>query len=233
MIWSDLLFAHWALEPAALRRLIPTAFELDTYEDRAWLGIVPFGMRGVRPRGLPAIPRFVPAPNPSRFLELNVRTYVRYQGKPGVLFFSLDAASPLAVWGARRFFHLPYFHARMASISDADGWLCYRSARTDPAAAPASLSMRYRPARGSSPAPGQPGTLANWLTERYCLYTQDPRGRVLCGEIHHLPWPLQEAECEIQDLNMTSALGIDLSGPPATLYFARRLDVVAWWNQRV
>jgi uncharacterized protein YqjF (DUF2071 family) len=149
-----------------------------------------------------------------------------------VLFFSLDAQSRLAVWGARRFFHLPYFNARMSCEHDAAGWLRYESRRTHRAAPPAALSIRYRPVAESVPQPGQPGMREHFLTERYCLYTLDAQGHVLRGDIQHVPWPLQPAEGEIEKVDMTAGTGLTLPGGPPLLHFASRLDVVAWWNRR-
>jgi uncharacterized protein YqjF (DUF2071 family) len=221
--WHDLLFAHWAIPAETLRPTLPTALTLDTFEDRAWLGIVPFRMSGVRLRWLP------PLPGASAFPELNVRTYVVQDGKPGVYFFSLDAASPLAVAAARAWFHLPYFRARMSCVAE-DGGIRYASVRTHRGAPAAELRARYRPLTIAESA--APGTLAHWLTERYCLYSVDGRGRVWRGDIHHAPWPLQRAEAEFESNRMTRLLGLTLSGAPL-LHFARRLDVVAWPPQRV
>ena len=138
MRWVDLLFAHWPMDPAHLRPLIPPGLDLDTFDGRAWLGIVPFGMEDVAPRGLPAPPML------GRFPELNVRTYVTHGGRPGVWFLSLDAASWLTVEGARRWFHLPYVHAAM-SMTRQDDSVDYVSRRTDPGVPAASFTARYRP----------------------------------------------------------------------------------------
>ncbi|MGH9794495.1 MAG: YqjF family protein [Candidatus Acidiferrales bacterium] len=230
MRWHDLLFAHWPLAPDVLRPRIPSPLSLDTYEDNAWLGVVPFRMSGVRPRGIPALPWF------SAFPELNVRTYVTVGGKPGVWFFSLDAANRVAVEGARRLFHLAYFRAQMRCAERA-GWIHYHCRRTDrrPAsvlplaprfAGEAQFVGRYRPA--SEEFQSQPGTLDYFLTERYCLYAADGRGRVYRGEIHHAPWPLQRAEAEISINTMAAADGFMLPDSPPLLHFARRQDVVAW-----
>lgn len=229
MRWLDLLFAHWPVDAATLRPLIPETLELDTFEGRAWLGIVPFRMEGVRPPGCP------PLPWVSAFAELNVRTYVKTRdeeagGKPGVWFFSLDAANPLAVRVARRTFHLPYFDARMRT-RETDGWVAYDSRRTHRGAPPGVLRTRYRPT--GDPYRSESGNLDHWLTERYCLYSQDRRGRVFRGDIHHLPWPLRPAEAEIEEDSLTRPLGetgaeIERPDIPPLLHFARRLDVVAW-----
>jgi uncharacterized protein YqjF (DUF2071 family) len=108
MTWSQLLFAHWALEPDIVARHLPADLSLDVRDGRAWVGVVPFLMSNVAPRCCPSMPCL------SRFLELNVRTYVVLDGKPGVWFFSLDAANKIAVRVARKTFSLPYMDARMS-----------------------------------------------------------------------------------------------------------------------
>jgi hypothetical protein len=213
--WHDLLFAHWPLPAAEVRALIPVELPLDTYQGQAWVGVVPFWMSGVRGRGIPPLPRL------SRFPELNVRTYVTYEGKPGVYFFSLDAANPLAVWAARRFFHLPYFAASMNAREDAGGihYHCQRKG------AEAEFRASYQPI-----APlhrSEKKSLEYFLTERYCLYTvQD--GNVYRCEIHHLPWPLQDAQATIEVNTMAVAAGIHLPQSAPLLQFAKRLDVLIW-----
>ena len=137
MTWHDLLFAHWPVPAEQLRALIPPILEVDTFQGQAWVGVVPFGMSNVRPRLLPAVPGL------SRFPELNVRSYVTVQGKPGVWFFSLDAANPLAVYLARRFFYLPYLHAKMSLQSNGEV-VQYSSLRTHRGVAPAQFRGSYK-----------------------------------------------------------------------------------------
>ncbi len=217
--WYDLLFAHWPVPAAALRPLVPAQLELDTYQGQAWIGVVPFGMTGIHARGLPALPGL------SAFLELNVRTYVTRDGRPGVYFFSLDAANRAAVWAARRWFYLPYHYARM-SLRETDGWYWYRSRRIHRAVEPAEFVGRYRPVGNVFEA--APGSLDDWLTARYCLYSIDPRGRLFRGDIHHPPWPLQHAQAEIQVNTMTLPAGVRLPAVEPLLHFARKLKVLIW-----
>jgi hypothetical protein len=219
--WSDLLFAHWAFPAAAVRPLIPAGLELQTWEGKAWIGVVPFRMHGVRPRWLPAVPWL------SAFPELNVRTYVTRDGKPGVWFFSLDAANPVAVWIAQQMFHLPYRNAQMTCQSDREGWVNYHSVRSD---GTTILKARYRPV--DEPVPAATGSLDDWLTARYCLYAADPRGNIYRGEIDHPAWPLQRAEATIETNTMLQPLGLDVPPVPPLLHFSRRLDVVVWGLQR-
>jgi uncharacterized protein YqjF (DUF2071 family) len=209
--WNDLLFAHWRVPADQLRRHLPAELQLDLFEGEAWLGITPFSLTGLRPRGVP------PAPVLSHFLELNVRTYVSAGGKPGIWFFSLDASSRLAVWAARRSYRLPYFHATMAKWRDR--WLEFRSRRDG-----ANLLGRYAPAGPVEHAPE--GTLEYFLTERYCLYAHDGT-QLYRAEIHHPPWPLQRAQAEIRE-NTMAPRGVELPAEPPLLHYARRQDVVAW-----
>jgi uncharacterized protein len=222
--WHDLLFAHWRIGAALLRPKIPASLEIDTFEGQAWAAVVPFRMSGVRLRGTPALPWF------SAFPELNVRTYVVADGKPGVWFFSLDAGNPLAVAIARAWFHLPYFRSRM-KCEEAGGWIHYASERTHQGAARGLLEAKYRPV-GEVYEPSR-GTLEHFLIERYCLYAADLRGRISRAEIHHHPWQLQVAAAEFPSNTMTEEAGFVLPSDEPLLHFARRQDVVVWTPQRI
>jgi uncharacterized protein YqjF (DUF2071 family) len=217
--WHDLMFAHWRVDAALLRPLVPAALTIDTFENQAWIAVVPFRMSGVRLRGTPALPWL------SAFPELNVRTYVVAEGKPGVWFFSLDAQNPIAVAAARAWFHLPYFRARM-QCEQRGGWIHYSSERTHRGAKPGVLEAKYRAIGEVFEA--QPGTLEHFLMERYSLYAQASDARILRGEIHHRPWQLQLAEAEVEQNSMTEAAGIALPSQNPLLHFAVRQDVVAW-----
>jgi uncharacterized protein YqjF (DUF2071 family) len=215
--WHDLLFAHWPISPDVLRARVPLRFELDTFDGEAWIGVVPFYMTNVAPRAVPALPGL------SRFPELNVRTYVRVDDRPGVFFFSLDASSRAAVRVARLMLGLPYFDAAMPVRSEGDV-VTYESRRMKSAA---DFVASYRP---SGPVfHARPGTLEYFLTERYCLYALDRRGRPYRLEIHHAPWPLQVAEATMTRNTMAAAAGITLPAPTPLLHFAKRQDTIAWW----
>ena len=218
--WHDLLFMHWPISASLIRPIVPPELELDTFDSEAWIAVVPFWMSGIRPRGFPAIPGL------SRFPELNVRTYVRVHDKPGVHFFSLDAASSIAVWAARRFFKLPYFHAHMQT-EDRAGEIVYSSQRLDDAA---RFEGRFHPI-AEVHCSGK-NTLEHFLTERYCLYTV-AEGRVYRGDVHHQPWPLQVATAELTINTMAAAAQIELPDTPPLLHFAKRLDVLIFPLQRV
>jgi uncharacterized protein len=217
-VWHDLLFAHWPIAPQILRPLVPASLELDTFEDEAWLGVVPFRMTGVRLRGTPALPYL------SAFPELNVRTYVTHGNKPGVWFFSLDATNFAAVVAARLWFHLPYFHSTMHLV-EKDGWIWYDSARTHRGAPKAIFEGKYR-STGKVFEPDR-GTIDHWLTERYCLYAEYSR-RLYRSDIHHRPWQLKAAEAEIAINTMAAPLDVTLLQVAPLLHFAKFQDVRVW-----
>lgn len=214
--WHDLLFAHWPVDQEALRSLVPAVLPLDLYDGRAWVGVVPFVMTNVAPRGVPSMPLV------STFPELNVRTYVTVQGRPGVFFFSLDAASAIAVATARALFGLPYYVAQM-QVEAAGPAVRYASRRKS---REATFGARYRAV--GDPCPPEPGTLEYFLTERYCLYTAKGSSRVRRLDIHHPRWPLQRAEADIEENTMAHAAGIRLPDIPPVLHFSKRQDMVAF-----
>ncbi len=218
-IWHELLFAHWPIAPGELRVLVPPILPLDTFEGQGWVGIVPFHMTYVRPRWAP------PANGLSSFVELNVRTYVTLQGIPGTYFFSLDASNRIAVAMARAFFHLPYFNAVMSSKRVGDS-IHYYSRRTHRGAPPAKFQAIFRPIAPIAFA--RHGSLEQWLTERYCLYTVVPGKGVYRGDIHHVPWPLQLAELETKKDTMAISYGIHLPEIAPLLHYSHRQEVLIW-----
>jgi uncharacterized protein YqjF (DUF2071 family) len=221
--WERLLFAHWRIDEARLRRFVPPQIPLDSFDGSAWLGVTPFVVGGMRLRFLP------PLPGTARFPEINVRTYATIAGRPGIYFFSLDVPNILAVIGARRAYRLPYFRSQI-EVRHTNGRIGYRSRRVDPAGFMVECELDYGPQGPARPAPV--GSFAHWAAERYCLYTLDGRGCVLRGEIHHPPWQLQAAEATIASNSMGRQLGVDLQEPPV-LHYAARQDVVFWLNQPV
>lgn len=219
MRWHDLALLHWPVSRQQLQRWIPPQLEIDTYDGEAWLGIVPFRMAGVRFRFAP------PLPGGAAFPELNVRTYVSDGCRRGVWFLTLDAASRLAVWGARTTYYLNYHHARM-SLTTAGSAVRFSNVRNDRRAAAAEFVADYWP-QGPVATP-QTGTLESWFVNRYCLYAADRRGRVFRSDIDHAPWPLQPAAVNIARCTMTDGLKIDLPNRPPLAHFSRRIDAVAW-----
>jgi uncharacterized protein YqjF (DUF2071 family) len=218
--WIDLLFAHYPVAASELRRLVPDGLNIQEFDGTSWIGVVPFRMTGVMRRPFPDLPWV------SAFRELNVRLYVERDGKPGVWFLSLDATNAMAVWAARRFFHLPYHQARIEFSRKHDAFH-YHSQRAVNAGDPhVTLRAVYRP---TSPVrESKPGTLESFLTERYCLYSKSPDGRLFRSQVHHAPWPLQDAEAELDPAQLLKPHGLDVGNTRPVLHFSRGVDVVVW-----
>ncbi|MDB5054330.1 MAG: hypothetical protein JWM44_2380 [Bacilli bacterium] len=216
--WNHLLFAHWPVPVSLIRELIPINLTIDTFNGYAWIGIVPFEMSLIRMRWLP------PIPFTTHFPEINVRTYVIAENKPGVYFFSLDATNSLAVAAARAFFSLPYYKAQMQVTTDKEK-VFYKSKRTHKNITQAQFTADYRPVSDIFHA--HKATLDYWLTERYCLYTHK-NSDLYRGDIHHLPWPLQKAESEISLNTMFPLLHSTITETKPLLHYAHQLKVLIW-----
>ncbi len=239
MRWHDLLFLHWPIEPITLQALLPHGLLVDTFQGQAWVGVVPFTMSGIRARRAPPIPGL------SAFPELNVRTYVTpapglvipgrggaaIRPGPGVWFFSLDAASRVAVRVARSLFHLNYRDARMSARHARDGWIEYSSRRLGRTDSNSRFEARYRAVGAANPT--QPGTLEHFLTERYWLYAADRRGAIYAGRVWHDPWRLCAAEAEVRENSMAVASGITLPSVAPLMHFAKELCVDAALPRRL
>ena len=217
--WGKLLFLHWPVAEHAIRRLVPEPLELDNFEGKTWVSLSPFTMCGIRPLFFPALPLL------SQSHELNVRTYVHVKGVPGIWFFSLDAANPLAVWGARATFHLPYFRARMRLEQDGQT-IQFRSRRKRPSAPRAEFEASWK--LGSALPRAQPGSLDFFLVERYCLYSAR-RGRLYRARIYHAPWPLRQATlCQLTS-SMLESHGLPTPSEAPLLHAqAEPLRVEVW-----
>jgi uncharacterized protein YqjF (DUF2071 family) len=235
--WEKLLFAHWPVDAAWLRSRIPPGLTLDCFDGQAWIGIVPFRM-GFRLRY---------APWELTFGELNVRTYVVADGKPGVFFFSLDASDWFTVHAARARFSLPYYHARVrlhekegnpprgnghhSGASYPFSTIHFHCQRFGKSSEKPAFTGQYQPV--SPVFYSVPDSLDAWLTERYCLYAEHASGAIYRGNIHHLPWPLQQAEADVSHNTIAKACQIPLSGLPALLHYVDRIDVIVWPLERV
>ena len=217
---------HWRIPIATLRPLIPAALEIDTFEGDAFIGVVPFTMTGVRPLWAPAVPGI------SNFHETNVRTYVHHGGEaPGVWFFSLEAASRIAVAIARGVWHLPYHHARMSLEKGPDGVVRYRSERRSPPPLPAICNVTCAPS--SEPKASTPDTLEHFLAERYILYADAGDGTLRRGYVHHTPYPLQTARVSEWEESLLAAAGIARPGGEPFAHYASGVDVEIFGLERV
>ncbi len=220
--WGKLLFMHWRISENLLRPHIPAALQIDTYGNSAWIGIVPFTMWDIR--GLP--PYMPPIPGLDEMHELNVRTYVHYNGVPGVWFFSLDANSTAAVLAARSVYHLPYYSADI----DLQGKrkIKYRLKRRDNP--PAQFKAKW--AVGDALPKAQPGSREFFLTERYLLYSEY-EGQLFRARIYHEPWELYKAQLTDFGSTMLEAQQIVQPKTQPILHYAEQQSVDIWMLESV
>jgi uncharacterized protein YqjF (DUF2071 family) len=216
--WGKLLFMHWPIDAGLLRPLIPEALEIDEYDGKAWIAIVPFTMWDIR-----AFPPYMPGvPGLSAMHELNVRTYVHFNGTPGVWFLSLDCNSATAVFGARTFFYLPYYNAEIDLEQDGSK-IDYSIRRTDKPTASFTATWEV----GAPLAVSQPESLEFFLTERYCLFSEH-KGNIYRCRIHHQPWPLRSARVESWRSTMIEVLGVPEPTDQPLLHYAEEIAVDIW-----
>ncbi|MFO1398315.1 MAG: DUF2071 domain-containing protein [Burkholderiales bacterium] len=220
--WSRLLFLHWRVPPQALRAIVPRALDLDLWEGEAWVGVAVFAVSRMRPSLLPPVPVL------SRGYEINVRTYVRRNGDPGLWFFSLDIDNPLAVWGARLAYRLPYFHARMHWRAE-DARTTIESERTDARATKARFAAAWET---GAPRPSPvPATREHFLLHRFTLFAGDDAS--LRAQIRHRPWPLRTVEVTRLESTLLAAQGLTpLDEAPLAHAQGQPFDVAIWAPER-
>lgn len=215
--WKDLLFLHYKIPHDVLRKIVPKELELDVYNGETWIGVTPFKMRDMRFRLLP------PIPTASNFLELNLRTYVKLNGRGGIYFFSLDTSSNLSAFGARFGAFLPYYTAKM-SVEQDGAEFHFTSIRNSNRTA--GLVARYRPV--SAVFESEKGSLEEWFVERYCLFQETTAGRYIEIDIHHVKWQLQNAEVIELKNTLTKPLGFELPDEPPLAHFSSYQKVLLW-----
>ncbi len=217
--WRELLFLHWDFPAEQIQATLPPGLHVDTFDGNAWLGVVPFRMRQLRPWWLP------PIPGVTNFLDMNLRTYVHDdRGTSGIWFYSLEANHALAIWGARRFYHLNYQHARMSHAHDhTTGWTEFSSQRTG-ASTDLNCQFRYRPT--TLPCPAEPGSFEFFLVERYVLFARSPQGQLSIGTVVHEPYPISEVELPQWSDSLLPLNGFERPGrPPVHAAMCRGVDV--------
>jgi uncharacterized protein len=215
--WKDLMFVHYPVKSEILQKLVPDVLPLDTFNGVGWVGIVPFHMTGVRLRGVPAMP------GTSQFPQVNVRTYITLDDKPGVFFLSLDAANWLAAKIAKTFYHIPYNYADV-KVQQNGTFMDFESRRR--AADSVKLVCSYYPV--SEPYHAEKGSFDEWMAERYCFYTVNKKGVPLRCDILHQPWLLQRAEAEFSENTLLSEQGMQVENDQPILHFSKRMEVRAW-----
>lgn len=214
--WKHLLFLHFPVYSPFMEHLLPKELELDMFNDQAWISIVPFKVDKMRVRKFPPLPILYP------FSEVNVRTYVKKDGVPGVYFFSMDAASLFAVTGAK-IAGLPYFHAK-AKLRKRANKIYFRSVRKSDEKE--TFKTTYKPTGKLFFT--EKGTIDYWLMERYALWSHKDDVLVR-GDIHHKQWKIQHAEVTVDEQTLTSAFlpnNAFISEPIA--HYAKSKRVLIW-----
>jgi uncharacterized protein YqjF (DUF2071 family) len=222
--WSNVLFTHWPISAELLRPHIPRSLEIDTFDGTAWLGVVVFIMEGIYLRGLTAL-----SVTP-KFAEVNVRTYVQRNGKPGVYFMSLDVGDLASLMIAKRWYRLPYKAAQISLQKEDQTFLC-KSLRKEKSNVPIGFHANYIPLSGVYLSKKE--LFDDWLTERYCFFSTDKRANIYCGEIHHQPWPLQKVDIEICKNSLFTPFQFDLSEEKMIAHFSKGLDSLFWNIKRL
>jgi uncharacterized protein YqjF (DUF2071 family) len=217
--WRNLLFAHWPVAPEAIQHLLPNGVRPDTYDGQAWIGVIAFRLDGIGLRGLPAVPPF------NAFPEINVRTYVTYNGRPGVFFLSLDANNRAAMALARPWFRLPYTYSQISFLQEGDSFH-FDSCRRGMGAPQAEFSGVYYPT--GEPGAALTGTIEHFLTERYSFYTTNAKRELYRCDVFHQPWPLQQAKAAIQKNTMPASHGIQLPDTAPVLHYSSGVEAQIW-----
>ncbi|TSJ46621.1 YqjF family protein [Fluviicola chungangensis] len=215
--WNHALFLHWKVEPGLLEPFIPKGLELDTYEGEAWISLVAFTMEKIRPKNLPA---FSPVSN---FHEINIRTYVTHNNKPGVYFLNIEAQKLVSAKLSKLLSGLPYEKAKMIRIQ--------KNIFQEYTSNLKKKGFRFSAKYTVSNKPVPKTELDLWLTERYCLYLD--RGlKTYMYEIHHLPWELLEVE--MNEIQTTYRFGeIDLKNKPDRVHYSPGVKVLAWKKEKL
>jgi uncharacterized protein len=227
--WNDLLFAHWPVPASTLAGLLPEWLQPDTHQGSAWLGAVPFWLDRIRIRGVP------PLPGIRNFPDLQLRTYVRdqYTGTPGVYSFSFDASNLLAIAVARTLYHLPYYWAEMRFEQRTEREFAFSSSRHF-AKRQVNFNARYRGLGATRKTVElSAGSFEYFFSERFYLFSANRAGQPIRAHLHHVPWPLEDAEAEIERNDLAAAIGIDLPEIEPILHYSRRLAVYVWPTELV
>ena len=179
--WRELAYIHFDYDPAVVQSLLPPGLEVDTWEGRAWVGLIPFSMRGISFPFTPAVPWL------GSFPEINVRTYVIRNGVPGVWFFSLDVNRLLPAFVARLTYRLPYCWGRASNTLLTDRLVTEVDRRWPAAEATARIEVSI----GETIT--EPTAFEHFLTARWGLYSSAGRERLRYAPVDHPRWELRRA----------------------------------------
>jgi hypothetical protein len=214
--WNHVLFLHWPISPVHLRPLVPGALQIDTYDGKAWLGMIIFEMGGIYPRRFPGLSLTLP------FSEINVRTYVTYKGEPGIYFLSIDVNNWASLQIAKRWYHLPY-HPAKVSIRKSGKSLSFEGIRKKE---PLKVKGSYTPRRDVYMS--RADQLDYWFTERYRLFSTDALSNLYTAAIDHPPWPLQQADVSFEKNTLFSPFPFKLAEDTPIAHYSHGVQTNFW-----
>jgi len=214
--WRDLTFMHWKVDPKRLKPHLPDGLEIDFFQGDAYVGVIPFVMKNVRPKSLPSVPGI------STFAEFNIRTYVVKDGQPGVFFLTLDAKSLMTCFYAPRAYGLAYRYAK-AKVKKQGETLHWHSRRTSD-----GVQLIGSSTPSGSIQTADSATLEHFLFERYCLYTEH-KGCLRRAYVYHQPWNFHEAEVNLETNSLLESydMGLDVLAPDL-VHYSKGLPVKTW-----
>ncbi|MDV2683323.1 DUF2071 domain-containing protein [Alkalihalophilus lindianensis] len=212
MNWENVLFAHWTMHPEVVQKKLPKGMKVDTYNGKAYIGVVSFLMNKIHPTILPEMISF-------SLPEINVRTYVEVDGKKGVFFFSLDTESRMSVLGANIFVDMPYYYSDIHMETKKDQ-VFFESKRKS---SEAIFKGNYLP--NGEVFKAEKDSLEFWLTERYRLYQTKKNGEIQYGDIKHEQWPLQYATLSVEKNTLVEAADFNLPNSQPHLLYSPKVSV--------
>ncbi len=205
--WREVLFLHFPIAADELAVRLPRRLEVDRFDGQAWLTYVFFRLK-LRAAGLPFLEGL------SSLLELNVRTYVRFNGEPGIYFLRMYADNRLAILASRLLTPLCYERATMVDQRlDGTGYIECRPTALSGAALSADIEIIAPPVR--PPA----DSLDAWLVERYRLFVESG-GHMLAADVEHPPWSVSPARCSGIHDRLSPSLGLSLPVEPALAHYS-------------
>lgn len=222
--WNDLLFVHWPVSAAVMAPLLPAWLEPDVWQGSAWLGAVPFWLDRIKIRGVPSVPGL------RNFPDLNFRTYVRdrFTHAPGFYCFSVDSSNLFTVAAAHAVYHLPYKLAEMRLEQRSEREFAFYSRRRF-AAPEVIFKARYRGLGPTFKTAGiQPSSFEYFFSERNCIFSTNRAGQPIRANLHHVSWPLEAAQAEIERNDLAASIGVNLPQTDPLLHYSRRLAVYVW-----
>ena len=191
--WDRVLMLHYEIDPAVLGPVVP--FPLDLHNGKAYVTLVAFTLRDMRPRRGGRWAHWLMKPIGSHHF-LNVRTYVRVGNETGIYFITEYMNNLLALKLGPLAFGLPYRFARMTYHHD---WLRgFLAGRITDVRGRNALAYEATIAPAPRFAAARAGTLTEWLMERYTAYTVR-RAKRLLFRVWHPAWPNVPVKATVRD----------------------------------